>query len=88
MLAGPIESLDRYIKVLGYHNNPNVRKMTLDISKFQLVDAKFLKYKPSQIVACSLILAINIWEKESEKYSDNAEFFSLCRQIYNPNKVI
>ena len=79
MLASPIESIERFIKILNYSQNPNVRKMTLDICKFHLVSAKFLNYKPSQIVACSIILAINIWEKDNEKHSDNTEFFSHCR---------
>lgn len=47
MVAGPIESMDRFLRILDYDQNENVKKMTLDICKFSLVDARFLKYKAS-----------------------------------------
>jgi len=42
-----------------------------------LNDATFLKYRPSMIAACSIILAINIYEKDMEKYK-NKGFFKNC----------
>ena len=34
MVAGPIESMDRFLRILNYDQNENVKKMTLDILKF------------------------------------------------------
>jgi hypothetical protein len=64
MLVSPVDLIDRYLRILNYDKDINVRKITFDICKFQLLDAKFLKYLPSQLAACSIILAINIEEKE------------------------
>ena len=64
MLVSPVDLIDRYLRILNYDKDISVRKITFDICKFQLLDAKFLKYLPSQLAACSIILAINIEEKE------------------------
>ena len=64
MLVSPVDLIDRYLRILNYDKDINVRKITFDICKFQLLDAKFLKYLPSQLAACSIILAINIEERE------------------------
>lgn len=74
MLVSPVDLIDRYLRILNYDKDINVRKITFDICKFQLLDAKFLKYLPSQIAACSIILAINIEEKEQEKQSFDGFF--------------
>lgn len=52
--------------------------MAFQISKFQLNDARFLIYKPSTIAASSVILAINIYEKDKEQQS-NKGFFNNCK---------
>lgn len=48
--------------------------MSFQICKFQCNDAQFLKYRPSVIAACAIILAINIYERDLEKYQ-NKNFF-------------
>lgn len=58
---GPIQSMERYLRVLDYDMNKTVFEMGFQICKFQLNDAKFLNYRPSQIAACAVILAINIF---------------------------
>ena len=42
--------------------------MSTQISKFQLNDEKFLDYKPSEIAACSLIIAVNIYVRDQEQF--------------------
>lgn len=51
--------------------------MAFQICKFQLNEAAFLKYQPSQIAACSLILSINIYELDAEKTQPTG-FFKNC----------
>jgi hypothetical protein len=62
---GPMQSMERYLRILGYDKNKIVVDMSFQICKFQLNDARFLKYKPSNIAACSVILSINIYEKNN-----------------------
>ena len=71
---GPIQSMERYLRILDYDFNRTIRDMGFQISKFQLNEAKFLKYRPSQIAACSTILAINIYEKDFET-QEKSTFF-------------
>lgn len=61
---GPIQSMERFLRILGYNQNRTMYDMAYQICKFQLNDSKFLKYRPSQIAACSVILSINIYEKD------------------------
>ena len=61
---GPTNFLDRYLRVLDFHNEDVIQMMSSEISKFSLNDEKFLNYRPSQIAACSVILSINIFKKE------------------------
>jgi hypothetical protein len=75
---GPIQSMERYLRVLNYDTNKTIMDMAFQISKFQLNDARFLNYKPSNIAACSVILAINIYEKDKEQFSDK-DFFIDCK---------
>lgn len=58
---GPIQSMERYLRLLGYHDNSTVYDMAYQICKFQLNDAQFLEYRPSEIAACAVILSINIF---------------------------
>ena len=44
---GPIQALERYLRVLGYDLNRSVFDMSFQICKFQLNEAKFLDYRPS-----------------------------------------
>ena len=42
--------------------------MSYQICKFQLNDGQFLIYRPSEIAACSVIISINIYKRDQEKY--------------------
>jgi hypothetical protein len=75
---GPIQTMERYLRVLNYDTNKTIMDMAFQISKFQLNDARFLNYKPSTIAACSVILAINIYEKDKEQFSSK-DFFNSCK---------
>lgn len=56
--------IDRYLRILGYHKEEDVLMMSYELCKFSLNENMFLKYKPSVIAACSVLLSINIFEKE------------------------
>jgi len=56
--------VERYLRVLGYHQDDMVSKMSFELCKFSLNNEKLLKYKPSEIAACCVILSINIFKKE------------------------
>jgi hypothetical protein len=75
---GPIQSMERFLRILSYDTNKTIWDMAFQICKFQLNDARFLNYKPSVIAACSVILAINIYEKDKEQYS-NRGFFDAAK---------
>lgn len=66
---GPIQSLERFLRILKYDQNRTVYDMSYQICKFQLNDSMFLEYRPSQIAACSAIIAINIFERDQEQAS-------------------
>ena len=70
--------MERFLRILDYDKNKTIIDMAFQISKFQLNDARFLRYKPSQIAACSVILAINIYEKDKDQYSQKG-FFNNCQ---------
>ena len=61
---GPIQSMERFLRILEYDFNRTVYDMSYQICKFQLNDSKFLEFRPSQIAACSIIIAINIYERD------------------------
>lgn len=44
---GPIETMERFLRILGYHKNPQVVSMARDIIKQQIRQASFLNYRPS-----------------------------------------
>lgn len=44
---GPVQSMERYLRILGYDLNRSVFDMSFQICKFQLNEAKFLDYRPS-----------------------------------------
>lgn len=70
---GPYQSLERFLRILDYDQNRTIMEMAFQICKYQLNDANFLDYRPSQIAACCLIIAINIHERDLKKKS---QFFS------------
>ena len=64
---GPIQSMERYLRLLEYDLNQTVYDMSYQICKFQLNDAAFLDYRPSQCAAASVIISINIYQRDKEK---------------------
>lgn len=64
---GPIQSMERYLRILGYDLNRTVFDMGFQICKFQLNEALFLDYRPTQISAAAVILSINIYEEDQPK---------------------
>ena len=60
---GPIESMERYLRVLGYNKNSDVDQLSRRILKHHIRHACLLNYRPSQVAACAVIIAINIKEK-------------------------
>lgn len=66
-----MQSMERFLRLLNYDQNPTVYDITFQVLKFQLNEASFLKYRPSQLAACASIIGINIVE-EADK---NAKFF-------------
>jgi hypothetical protein len=68
---GPINFVDRYLRLLNYSNEEVIQMMCYEICKFSLNDDLFLSYMPSQIAACSVILSINIFKKEEMEHYKN-----------------
>lgn len=58
---GPLPSLERYLRLLDYHKEDEIIKMSFTICKLLLVDSSFLNYRPSQLAACTAIIAVNIF---------------------------
>ena len=52
--------------------------MSFQVLKFQLNDSVFLNYRPSMIAACSVILAVNIYEHDMILVNNDKSFFSKC----------
>lgn len=76
---GPIQSLERYLRILGYDLNKIIFDIAFQVCKFSLNDAKFLNYAPSKIAASSLLLAINIFEWDAYKnHNSKKGFFNEC----------
>jgi len=77
---GPIQSLERYLRLLNYDLNKIIFDIAFQISKFSLNDAKFLNYVPSKVAASSLLLAINIFEWDAYKnHNSKKGFFKNCK---------
>lgn len=81
---GPIQSLERYLRILEYDLNRTIFDMSYQICKFSLNDANFLKYESSKIAISSLLLAINIYEWDFEKKGKSQKgFFKNCKMSNN-----
>lgn len=61
--SGPIEFIQRYLRILGYDKNSQIQIICEQLARFQLNYSTFLKYKPSQLAACIVLIAINILKK-------------------------
>lgn len=44
---GPIQSMERFLRILNYDQNQTIYDMTYQICKFQLNDSIFLEFRPS-----------------------------------------
>lgn len=81
---GPVQFLERYLRILDYDQNKTIFDMSFQICKFQLNDSQFLNHYPSQVAASSLILAINIYEWDFERRGkSNLNFFKNCKKKGN-----
>lgn len=60
---GPIDSIQRYLRLVDRDQDGTIWAICEQLAKFQLNYSVFLKYKPSQIAACIVILAINLAKK-------------------------
>lgn len=53
--------------------------MSFQICKFQLNDSMFLNFRPSIVAACSLILSVNIYERDVQEIQNN-NFFAASQE--------
>lgn len=60
--SNPEHFIDRYLRVLGYHNVSQVNKNAIQILTLHYIDENMQKYPVSKIAASSVILAINIYK--------------------------
>lgn len=67
-VPGPYQSYERFIRLLGYHDNFMVREMGSQILMFQLNDIQFLAFRPSMVAACAAIIAFNIFHRDERQY--------------------
>jgi len=85
---GPIQSLERYLRILNYDHNEEVLALGFEICKFQLNDARCLDMRPSQIAACAAIIAINIFNKDQGMpFEVSGGQLILDTDIWNNEKV-
>ena len=64
----PMQFVERFLRILNADKIPEVYDIAYGICKLQLIDPKFLNYKPSEIAASSVILAINMHQKEKNQF--------------------
>ena len=60
--------MERFLRLLNYDKSSHtIKDMSFQICKFSLNESCFLNYRPSQIAACSVLIAINIYEENKIK---------------------
>ena len=59
--------MERFLRILNADKIPEVYDLAYGICKLQLVDPRFLNYKPSEVAACAVILAINMHQKDKNQ---------------------
>lgn len=65
---GPVDCMERYLRLLGYNKTDIVSRMCFTIAKYALNEISFLDYRPSQIAASAVILSVNIYKRDLEKF--------------------
>ena len=83
-LPGPYQSLERFIRLLGYQKVPEILSMATELCKLSLVEASFLNLSPSELASAAVILAINIHNREVGKKS----FFEYSKKGVCMNKKL
>lgn len=75
---GPVETLERFLRVVGYHKNDKVVRLSREILRQQIKCADFLNYRPSQVAAATVLVAINMFQ--------NCELTDMS--LWNNEKII
>jgi hypothetical protein len=65
---GPIQFVERYLRILNFDKIKSVFDIAFAICIQQVLDPKFLNFKQSEIAACAVILAINMYNKDRNKF--------------------
>lgn len=60
---GPIESMERFLRILGFNKNKEVDQLARSILRHHIRVASLLNYRPSHVAACAVIIAINLHQK-------------------------
>lgn len=68
-LMVPLTFLERYIRLSEYSNNKKAFVLAKEICQRAVIKSMFLEFKPSQIAAVSLIMALNIINNGSGRTS-------------------
>lgn len=76
---GPVEFIDRFIRLLNVKNERSVKSISVQYCKFALNNSKFLNYRPSELAACSVIIALSI-----DKYNTIAKKSMARRLDFTP----
>lgn len=71
--SGLMDFIQRYLRVLGWDKNPQMKVICEQLARFQLNYSTFLKFKPSQLAACIVIIAVNILRKTQIDSQKKAE---------------
>ena len=65
---GFVAPLDRFLHLLGFNKIDLMVNLTFQMCKFTMNDPHFLKYRPSMVAACAVIICANIYMRDKESY--------------------
>ena len=71
---GPVAPMERFLRLLKIDDKPILRRMSFQICKFTYNESSFLKYPPSKIAACAVILCYNIYKRDEEQFEKKGFF--------------
>ena len=86
--------MERFLRLLDYDHSNEVRSLAQDISKFATNDSFFLGHWPSTLAASSVIISINIYERDNSpasisKTQKNAkDLLTFNIQMWNNIKMV